>query len=385
MLMRTGVMAVSAAVAAMMFGCSPRPSATVAMVKDKIYSVTPAAMKVKSGIVTGELTEMKVTERIEEGSGRITSPAKLSGKLVLKNVSSDQSLRLIGVKVLYIDMQGKPIKLEENRTEPMLRIASSYGSQERLDPGQDSTQTLDADVRVEGLRAVLSGIEPLLAAVRRGDPEHRLGPVFFQLDRLALHVDVEHLDADQAQGLVRRHVLENQLAAELGGRRDASRALLDALSDLHLGELAGDDAGFHLHRVGRHAVDLVLHHCDRRARLRGAAEHHRRHRGAHCHHTCPHQHCLLLAGLLMVLLASLPVGELPLGVFPGRAVGFLDPARENAAPAGDGIELLLAELFPALLGVDLESPPVLLDTVPVQLALLRPRRLSACYGGPAVR
>ncbi len=138
MLMRTGVMAVSAAVAAMMFGCSPQPSATVAVVKDKIYSVTPAAMKVKSGIVTGELTEMKVTERIEEGSGRITSPAKLSGKLVLKNVSSDQTLRLIGGKVLYIDMQGKPIKLED---------------QERLDPGQDSTQTLDADFPAAALGA----------------------------------------------------------------------------------------------------------------------------------------------------------------------------------------------------------------------------------------
>jgi len=124
MLMRTGVMAVSAAVAAMMFGCSPQPSATVAVVKDKIYSVTPAA-----------------------------TPAKLSGKLVLKNVSSDQTLRLIGGKVLYIDMQGKPIKLEENRTAPMLRIASSYGSQERLDPGQDSTQTLDADFPAAALGA----------------------------------------------------------------------------------------------------------------------------------------------------------------------------------------------------------------------------------------
>ena len=41
MLMRTGVMAVSAAVAAMMFGCSPQPTSPVAMVKDKIYSVTP--------------------------------------------------------------------------------------------------------------------------------------------------------------------------------------------------------------------------------------------------------------------------------------------------------------------------------------------------------
>src|SRR5437762_12863243 len=115
MLMRTAVMAVSAAVAAMMFGCSPQPSATVAVVKDKIYSVTPAAMKVKSGIVTGELTEMKDTERIEEGPGRITSPRKLNRKLVLKNVSADQSLRLTGRNVLYINMQGKPFKLGESR------------------------------------------------------------------------------------------------------------------------------------------------------------------------------------------------------------------------------------------------------------------------------
>ena len=152
MLMRTAVMAVSAAVAAMMFGCSPQPGATVAVVKDKIYSVTPAAMKVKSGIVTGELTEMKVTERIEEGSGRITSPAKLSGKLVLKNVSADQSLRLIGGKVLYIDMQGKPIPLEDKRTEPTLKVSNSYGSQERLDPGQDASQTVEAEFPVAALK-----------------------------------------------------------------------------------------------------------------------------------------------------------------------------------------------------------------------------------------
>jgi hypothetical protein len=30
--------------------------------------VTPNAMKVKAGIVTGEVTDMKVTERVEDGS-----------------------------------------------------------------------------------------------------------------------------------------------------------------------------------------------------------------------------------------------------------------------------------------------------------------------------
>ena len=47
------------------------------MIEDKIYAVTPTAMTVKTGIVTAELTEMKVTERVEQGSGRIDSPARL--------------------------------------------------------------------------------------------------------------------------------------------------------------------------------------------------------------------------------------------------------------------------------------------------------------------
>jgi hypothetical protein len=96
---------------------------------------------------------MKVTERIEEGSGRVANPAKLTGKLALKNISADQTVRLIGGKLLYIDAQGKPIKLEENRTEPTLRIASPYGSSERLDPGQDATQSVDAEFPVAALKA----------------------------------------------------------------------------------------------------------------------------------------------------------------------------------------------------------------------------------------
>ena len=154
MLMRPGMMAVSAAVAAMMVsGCTPPPAAKAAAVKDKIYVVTPNAMTVKAGILSGEFTDMKITERVEDGTGKIATPARLTGKLVLKNVSSDQTVRLLGGKVSYIDMQGKPIKLEDNRTEPTLKVASSYGSQERLDPGQDSTQAMEAEFPVDALKA----------------------------------------------------------------------------------------------------------------------------------------------------------------------------------------------------------------------------------------
>ena len=145
--------ALAAALTATTLGCTPQQSAVAAVINDKVYTVTPASAKVQAGIVTGEVTEMKVTERIEEGTGRVASPARLTGKLVLKNISADQTVRLIDAKILYIDAQGNPIKLEPNRTEPSIKVASSYGSADRLDPGQDTTQAVDVDFPVAALKA----------------------------------------------------------------------------------------------------------------------------------------------------------------------------------------------------------------------------------------
>jgi hypothetical protein len=141
----------SAVFAAMTVGCTPPQAAKSAAINDKVYAVTPADLTVKGAILSGALTEMKVVERIEDGSGRIDQPARLTGKLVLTNVSKDQSLRLLGGKLLYIDAQGKPIPLEDKRTEPTLKGASSYG-QERLDPGQDATQQVEAEFPVAALK-----------------------------------------------------------------------------------------------------------------------------------------------------------------------------------------------------------------------------------------
>src|SRR5713226_2279476 len=152
MWIRTGLIVAGAAMAALTAGCTPAPSAVAAPINDKVYSVTPDSVKVKAGIVSGEVTEMKVMERVEQGSGRIASPAKLTGKLVLKNTSRDQSVRLIAGKISYIDSQGRAIKLEENRTEPTIRVAASYGSSDRLDPGQEVTQVVDAEFPAEALK-----------------------------------------------------------------------------------------------------------------------------------------------------------------------------------------------------------------------------------------
>ena len=145
--------ALAAALTLSTLGCSPPQAVAAPAISDKVYTVTPASLTVRSGILSGEVTEMKVTERIEEATGRIASPAKLTGKLVLKNTSADQSVRLVDAKILYIDAQGNPIKLEKDRTEPTIKVAPSYGSSDRLDPGQDTSQTVDVDFPVAALKA----------------------------------------------------------------------------------------------------------------------------------------------------------------------------------------------------------------------------------------
>jgi hypothetical protein len=38
------------------------------VIEDKTYAVTPSSMTVECGIITGEVSELKVVERIEKGS-----------------------------------------------------------------------------------------------------------------------------------------------------------------------------------------------------------------------------------------------------------------------------------------------------------------------------
>jgi hypothetical protein len=146
-----GLTIAAGAVAAMTLGCSQQGSGTAVVIEDKVYTVTPASVNVKAGIVTGEVTELKVTERVEKGSDRVVSPAKLTGTLKLKNTSANQTVRLVAGKIQYIDAQGQVIKLEESRTDPTIKFAT-YGS-ERLDPGQDATQSLDVDFPAAALKA----------------------------------------------------------------------------------------------------------------------------------------------------------------------------------------------------------------------------------------
>ena len=126
-----------------------QPVATAAVIEDKAYAVTPTSLKVKAGIVAGEVVDMKVTERVEKDSDRVVAPAKLTGILRLKNTSTNQTVRLVAGKILYVDAHGQPIKLEDARSEPTVKFSSSS----TLDPGQETTESMDVEFPAEALKA----------------------------------------------------------------------------------------------------------------------------------------------------------------------------------------------------------------------------------------
>ena len=149
----TSVLMAAAVAVAAISGCTPTVPEKFAVIDDKVYEVAPAQITVKAGILVGEVTEMTVVERIEQGTGRVDSAARLKGKLKLTNSSTDQSVRLLNGKVMFIDEQGQPIKLEESRTESKMSFSGSYNSPDRLDPGNETTQDIDVNFPAEALKS----------------------------------------------------------------------------------------------------------------------------------------------------------------------------------------------------------------------------------------
>lgn len=150
---RLGGLLVAAVVVATIVGCSSKAPVAAAVIEDKVFTVTPVSVQLKAGIVTGEMADMKVTERVEKGSGRIDSPPKLTGTLRVKNTSTDQSVRFLGGKVQYIGAGGKAIELEDARNNSTIKFDSYNSSTDRLDPGQETTKSVEVDFPIAALGA----------------------------------------------------------------------------------------------------------------------------------------------------------------------------------------------------------------------------------------
>ncbi len=145
-----GLTAGAAAVAALALGCAEQPSAAAAVIGDKTYTVRWPVVTVETAVITGEVTNLKVTERVRQGSDHAAAAAQLTGTLKLRNISADQTVRLVTGKIRYIDTQGQPITLDEARPEPTVRFPTS--GRDRLDPGQEAIQFLAVEFPAEALR-----------------------------------------------------------------------------------------------------------------------------------------------------------------------------------------------------------------------------------------
>lgn len=134
-----------AALGLSILGCTTKPQATEPVSEDKTFTITPSVEQVKAGFLSGEMTDMKITEQVQKGSGTVETPPQLTATMTLKNDSKDQSASAIAGKFSYIGPDGKPIALEEGRSNLSLS-SNSYGSDSgRLDPGQKTTRSVSLD------------------------------------------------------------------------------------------------------------------------------------------------------------------------------------------------------------------------------------------------
>ena len=146
--------ALAAAAIAALAACGQKTAETQSpQITEKVFDLAPGAIKVKSGIVGGELTNLRVTERVEEGTGRVDYGPKLAGRLVLRNLSSDQSVLIDGGKLVFADGKNAAIPAGPDATPAGVRLGESYNTTSaRLDPGQELARDIDVDFPGEALK-----------------------------------------------------------------------------------------------------------------------------------------------------------------------------------------------------------------------------------------
>lgn len=130
-------------------GGQPQQATSSPSFQTRQFALTPKAAAVKASFLTGVFENMQVTEVVEEGTGRIVTAPTLKGTLKLRNTSEDRAARLIGGKIEYVDVDGRPIRAE-GRQDTSFRW-SSYQT-ERLDPGMETSQSVEVPFPAAALK-----------------------------------------------------------------------------------------------------------------------------------------------------------------------------------------------------------------------------------------
>ena len=122
-------------------GCSGQPSADTPRIEEKTFTLKPALVTVRVGVLDGQLSGLSVVQRVSTETGEVIYAPQMRGTLKLKNSSPDESVRLLEGEIEYLDAAGSRIALADTRSDTSFQFYS-YSS-ERLDPGAEVSQSVD--------------------------------------------------------------------------------------------------------------------------------------------------------------------------------------------------------------------------------------------------
>ena len=128
---------------------SQSTAATTQPVEKSYTLVSSAPMKVD--FLTGQFEGLTITERIDPKTNDVVDRPELRGTLKLKNDSKDQSARLLGGSLVFLDAKGQVIPVTKDRGDTSFTF-SAYETQ-RLDPGKETSQMIDVPFPRAGLKA----------------------------------------------------------------------------------------------------------------------------------------------------------------------------------------------------------------------------------------
>ena len=128
---------------------SQSTAATTQPVEKSYTLVSSAPMKVD--FLTGQFEGLTITERIDPKTNEVVDRPELRGTLKLKNDSKDQSARLLGGSLVFLDAKGQVIPAAKDRGDTSFTF-SAYETQ-RLDPGKETSQMIDVPFPQAGLQA----------------------------------------------------------------------------------------------------------------------------------------------------------------------------------------------------------------------------------------
>lgn len=171
--MKTRIVPTGIAVVLLAFGavgCSQQQQGGAASQgEEKTFAVKPATSELRIGFLTGQLTDLKIVERVNQKTGEVVQAPRLRGTLKLRNATLDQTARLISGSLEFLDAGGKPIPLVASREEP--RFTFYAYSADRLDPGKETSRDFDVSFpaaaldgqRLSDIRAEVTYHEPSAA------------------------------------------------------------------------------------------------------------------------------------------------------------------------------------------------------------------------------